>query len=69
MTALDRARIHYRDEWLNALRHDDWCALYRGADAPACEMADHFWLRVDAASIVLDLAVAESAARRSVAWG
>ena len=65
---VEATRRRYQALWSDALIHDDWCALYRGDGAPPCEMTDRFWLRVDAASIVLDLATAEDCARRSVAY-
>ena len=64
----ERARTRYQAAWSNALHHD-WCALYRTRTRRrSCELADGYWLRVDAASIQLDLATAEDCARKSVAW-
>ncbi len=61
--SVEQARVEYLDLAHTAAQIDCWC---RDMDTTPC--GSWLWLDVDAASIRLDLAVAEHVARKSVAW-
>lgn len=65
MTVED-ARARYQAACTLAVYHAA-CRRWRGTLIP-CQLAHGYWLRVDAASIQLDLVTAETVARKSVAY-